>query len=103
MTYSEHGVIELHWKKLTDGKLVDIELEQRMLWLNMRHRKVLGSTGGEVDDLPLVTMQLLSLYSRFFEDTILGEKDELQIWEELLDAALDEEFERRSYGEEPRL
>lgn len=103
VTYSEHGSIEMRWKALTDGKLVEIDLERRTLWLNVRHRKALGSTAGEADDLPLIKMLLLLLYSRFFEGAMLGarEKDELLVWEELIDAALDEELERRSYGEEP--
>lgn len=102
VTFSEHGPIELRWKSLDGGRLVEIDLERRTLWLNVRHRKELGAVSGEADDLPLIKMLLLLLYSRFFEGAILGvrEKAELRVWEELIDAALDEELERRSYGED---
>lgn len=103
VTYSEHGPIEIRWKAMRGGTFVDIDLEKRTLWLNAMHRRALGANAGEVDDLPLIKTLLLLLYSRFFEGAMLGarEKDELQAWGELINAALDEELERRAYGEEP--
>lgn len=103
VVFSEHGPIEIRWKSMRGGTFVDVDLERRTLWLNSQHRRSLGSEAGEADDLPLFKMLLLLLYSRFFEGAMLGarEKDELQVWQELIDAALDEELEHRSYGGEP--
>ncbi|MFC7765762.1 hypothetical protein [Leucobacter soli] len=101
---SEHGPVEMRWKSLAGGRLVEVDLERRTLWLNTRHRRALGAVTGDADDLPLLKMLLLLIYSRYFEGSMLGakEKNELQAWEELINEALDEELERRSYGEEPR-
>ncbi|UBH05866.1 ATPase [Leucobacter sp. Psy1] len=103
VVFSEHGPIEIRWKLMRGGTFVEVDLEHRTLWLNTQHRRALGALAGEADDLPLFKMLLLLLYSRFFEGAMLGarEKNELQVWQELIDAALDEELERRSYGEEP--
>lgn len=72
---------------------------------NTRHRRALGAVTGMAEDLPLLKMLLLPDCSKCFEGSVLGarEKDELQVWEELSNEAIEEELERRSYGEEPRV
>lgn len=95
--FSEHGSIEIRWRSSVDDALVEVDLPRRTLWINSRYRRVLGADTGEADDAPVVKTLLLLLYSRFFEGAVLGwrEKAELQVWNELIHAAIDEELERR--------
>jgi hypothetical protein len=102
VTSPEQGPIEIRWRTMRDGSLTRVDLEKRTLWLNSTYRAYLGASTGEADDAPFVKMLLLLVYSKYFEGEMLGakEKDELRAWDELLHDALDEELERRSYGEE---
>lgn len=102
VTPAVQGTIEIRWRTLRTGTVVEVDLDDRTLWINTRYRPILGTDTGEANDAPVVKTLLLLLYSRFFEGAMLGarEREELQAFNELLLAAVDDEEHRRSRTEQ---
>ena len=92
--------LDIRWRRLPNASLVDVDLERRTLWLNDLYRSALSGSS-RPDDTPLLKTLLLLLYSRFFEGSYLGDRErrELEAWNSIIRAALDEELERRGLRE----
>ena len=98
--FAEADPVDIRWRRLPGTSLVDVDVEQRTLWLNDLYRPVLSGSS-HPEDAPLLKTLLLLLHSHLFEGFYLGErgKRELRAWDSIIRAALDEELERRTAEE----
>jgi len=83
-------LIEIRWGVIEDDTFFDVDLGNRILWLNKDYRKVLlGGKRGGLNDAPLLKSMLYLLAGRVFEGEYLGrrERDNLEIWQAVLTAA----------------
>ncbi|WP_017177795.1 ATP-binding protein [Actinomyces timonensis] len=92
--------IRIRWSRMPEGRLIDVDIEQRVLKLNERHRR-LFSASTDPQDAPLLKTLVYLIYSRFFEGSFLGarEKREIEAFERIIDAALSDELRRRTEEE----
>ena len=87
--------IDFRWDRVEDGALFAIDRQQRTVWLNRDYRRaVLGDKDGSLNDAPLVKTLLYLLVENLFHGQHLGarDKDNLELWSELLTRAADEEL-----------
>jgi hypothetical protein len=87
--------IDFRWDRVEDGALFAIDRQQRTVWLNRDYRRaVLGDKDGSLNDSPLVKTLLYLLVENLFHGQHLGarDKDNLELWSELLTRAADEEM-----------
>ena len=71
-----------------------VDREDRILWLNQRYRKALaGGRSGSLNDLPVIKALLFLLTENIFAGQNLGprDKDNLEVWQQILIAAAREE------------
>lgn len=82
--------LRIRWKPLSDEDFLDVDRPNRTLWLNARYRPAVlsGKTGG-VNDAPLVKALLFLIFEDLFRGQAMGAKDKenLQVWNEILTAA----------------
>jgi hypothetical protein len=82
--------LRIRWGTLPDGDFVEVDRDDRTLWLNSRYREAVlkGSRGG-VNDAPLVKALLFLLFEDIFRGTFYGpkDKDNVALWQEVLSAA----------------
>lgn len=93
--------IRIRWERLPEGRLVEPDLERRVLKINNHYRDIFSASAGP-EDAPLLKSLVYLLYSRFFEGAFLGsrEKREIEAYERIINAALADEFRRRGLNEE---
>ncbi|MBE6482583.1 MAG: ATP-binding protein [Actinomyces ruminicola] len=99
--FAEADPIAIRWERMPAGRLVEADIERRVLRLNDRYRHVF-STSTDPEDAPLLKTLVYMLYSRFFEGSFLGarEKREVAAYERIINAALTDELLRRGAEED---
>ncbi len=99
--FAETAPIRIRWERMPVGRLVETDIERRVLKLNDRYRRVF-STSTHPEDAPLLKTLMYLLYSRFFEGSFLGarEKREIEAYGRIIEAALSDELRRRGAEEE---
>lgn len=97
--FAEADPIRTRWGRMPFDRLIEVDMERRILRLNDRYRRVF-SASSDPEDAPLFKTLVYLLYSRFFEGSFLGsrEKREIAAYERIIMAALIDELRRR--GEE---
>lgn len=86
--------LDIRWTRLPGEDFFAIDREKRVLWLNQRYRKALaGGRSGSLNDLPVVKALLFLLTENVFAGQNLGprDKDNIDVWQEILVAAAREE------------
>jgi hypothetical protein len=82
--------MEIRWRQLEGDEFFEVDRAGSTLWLNTLYRKTLlaGRRGG-LNDLPVVKALLYLLIEDIFRGTAYGprDKDNVQIWQEVLTAA----------------
>ena len=81
--------IDVRWKRMLSDDFFEIDRDNRTLWLNIKYR---GKTAGErhsVNDAPLLKALLYLLIEDVFKGEFLGarDKDNIELWQEILTAA----------------
>lgn len=88
--------IEIRWTRLPEDDFVEIDRDQRILWLNSKYRPAIlkGSHGG-MNDVPLIKTLLFLLYEDIFRGTAFGarDKDNAAMWQQILTAAAQAEYD----------
>ncbi len=86
--------IDLRWRGLPEDVFFDIDRERNTIWLNSRYRRVVAGDG-HLNDAPLVKTLLFLLVETLFHGSWWGPKDRdnLELWQTLLTAAVKEEGE----------
>lgn len=99
--FADADPIGIRWERMPTGRLVEPDIERRILRLNDRYRHVFSTSTGP-EDAPLFKTLVYLLYSRFFEGSFLGarEKREIAAYERIIMAALTDELRRRGTEEE---
>ena len=88
--------ISIRWAPLGTEEFFCVEREESTLWLNKRYRSALaGGRAGSLNDLPVVKTLLYLLMEEVFAGQNLGprDKDNLDLWQELLTRAAKAEFD----------
>jgi hypothetical protein len=89
----EDAPVDLRWKRFDaeNDDFFELDRTQRTLWLNERYRAVvLGGRRGGLNDAPLVKALLYLLMEETFQGEWLGskDKDNLELWQEILTTAV---------------
>jgi len=81
--------IDVRWKRMYCNDFFEIDRDNRTLWLNIKYR---GEATGErhsINDAPLLKALLYLLMEDVFKGEFLGsrDKDNIELWQEILTAA----------------
>jgi hypothetical protein len=81
--------IDVRWKRMYSNDFFEIDRDNRTLWLNIKYR---GEATGErhsINDAPLLKALLYLLMEDVFKGEFLGsrDKDNIELWQEILTAA----------------
>jgi len=86
--------LDIRWTHLPGDDFFAIDRDERVLWLNRRYRSVLtGGRKGSLNDTPVIKALLFLLTENVFTGEYLGprDKDNIEVWQEILVAAAREE------------
>lgn len=87
--------IRIRWRNDSSADFVYIDRHAQTIWLNSRYRSaILKGTRGGVNDAPLLKALLYLLYEDIFQGASFGprDKDNVNLWREILNAAAFEEL-----------
>ncbi len=82
--------IHIRWYDFEDDTFLEVDLEERTIWLNRQYRSaVTGDRGTSLNDAPLLKAALYLLLNDLFSGEFLGarEKDDVKLWGAVLAAA----------------
>jgi hypothetical protein len=82
--------IDIRWRQFDNGSFFEVDRDEHTLWLNKRYRKaLLGARYGSLNDLPVLKTLLYLLMENVFQGDRLGvrDKDNIELWQELLTTA----------------
>ena len=82
--------IHIRWYDFEDDTFLEVDLEERTIWLNRQYRSaVTGDRGTSLNDAPLLKAALYLLLNDLFSGDFLGakEKDDVKLWGTVLAAA----------------
>ncbi len=88
--------VDLRWGKLAHDVFFDVDRESSTIWLNSRYRRVIaGEDHAGLNDAALVKTMLFLLVETLFHGSYLGpkDKDNLELWQTLLTAAVKEQLD----------
>jgi hypothetical protein len=87
------GPVEIRWKRLKDGKFMELDRDGRTVYLNKRYRSMFtgGITG--VSDAPLLKSLVFLLTQDHFTGQYWGprDRDQIDVWNSVLGAAVQTE------------
>ena len=86
--------LDIRWTRLPGDDFFAIDREESVLWLNQRYRSSLaGGRKGSLNDLPVIKALLFLLTENVFAGQNMGprDKDNIEVWQEILIAAAREE------------
>jgi hypothetical protein len=88
--------VEIRWRRLPDGEFLDVDFQERTVWLNARYRDLLVGYRGGLNDAPLLKALIYLLTRHVFEGEYLGsrDRDDIALWRVVLGAAVVEEEAR---------
>jgi hypothetical protein len=82
--------MSIRWAPLGPTEFFVVDRDESVLWLNKRYRAALsGGRAGSLNDLPVVKVLLYLLFEEIFAGQNIGprDRDNLELWQELLTAA----------------
>jgi hypothetical protein len=88
--------VDIRWRTLPADQVFDVDVDGRVLTLNLRHRQVLvGHRSLDPDDAPVLKVLFHLLLGGHFAGFYLGDRDKREIaaWQALLLAAVDAQSE----------
>jgi hypothetical protein len=89
--------LRLQWRKMRDDEFLDVDFNDRTLWLNSRYRHLFAPERGSLNDAPVLKALLYLLTHHVFEGRHLGirDKDDIELWKSVLGAAAETESKLR--------
>jgi hypothetical protein len=81
---------DIRWKPIPGDMFLEIDRENRVLWLNKRYRLTLTGDGrGSLNDAPVLKTLLYLLTQDIFKGSYLGprDKDSIDLWQQVLTTA----------------
>lgn len=91
-----YGPIDFRWTMFHDDRFFEVDRESDTVWLNDRYRTATtGSRHGSFNDAPLVKVLIFLLVENLFHGSYWGPKDRdnVELWQSLLTAAVREQLE----------
>jgi hypothetical protein len=82
--------IDIRWAQLVDESFIEFDHSQRTIKLNARYRAaILGNRSGSLNDAPTLKALIYLLGQEVFEGEYFGarDKDNIDLWTEILTAA----------------
>jgi hypothetical protein len=81
--------IDMRWVRMLGGDFFEIDRDNRTLWLNSKYRGKVTGERHSVNDAPLLKALLYLLIEDVFKGEFLGvrDKDNIELWQEILTAA----------------
>lgn len=82
--------LNIQWRRMSADDFFEVDRETNTLWLNQLYRRaLLGGRHGGLNDLPVLKTLLYLLTQDLFQGAHLGsrDKDNLQLWQEILTTA----------------
>jgi Histidine kinase-, DNA gyrase B-, and HSP90-like ATPase len=92
--FNDDEPLSIRWAPLGGTEFFSIDREDSVLWLNKRYRAALsGGRAGSLNDLPVLKILLYLLFEEIFAGRNIGprDRDNLDLWQELLTAAAEAE------------
>ncbi|MEV4293935.1 ATP-binding protein [Microbispora rosea] len=89
-THENDQPLDIRWKRLNSDEFFEVDREHRTLWLHEAYRSaLLGNRRGGLNDVPVVKALLYLLTEEIFQGERIGPKDRdnLELWQEILTAA----------------
>ncbi|WP_424183987.1 ATP-binding protein [Actinokineospora sp. G85] len=86
--------IDIRWDTFVDDSFFRVDRDTQTLWLNNRYRKMLlGGKNSGLNDLPLLKSLIYLLVENVFRGSHLGprDKDNIELWQTILTAAVQAE------------
>jgi hypothetical protein len=97
------GPVSIRWRRLPGDSFFDIDFDERTVWLNNLYRRSLVSEGaGGLNDAPVIKALVYLLTRDVFMGQYLGskDKDNIALWQAVLNAAAQEEWSRLEQARE---
>lgn len=95
--------IEIRWRRIPRDRFLELDPDERVIYLNQRYRQMLtgGKTG--LSDAPLLKTLVFLLTEKVFEGHHWGprDKDLVDMWNAVLGAAVQTEYVYRQNGRQP--
>jgi hypothetical protein len=88
--WPDEDPFDIRWKPIPGETFLEVDRQQRTLWLNKRYRLLLtGDDYGSLNDAPLLKGLLYLLVQEVFRGSYLGprDKDFIELWQQVLTAA----------------
>jgi hypothetical protein len=88
--------VDLRWRDLGSDVFFDIDRDGSTVWLNSRYRRIVAGDGhANFNDAALVKTLLFLLVENLFHGSYWGpkDKDNLELWQTLLTAAVKADLE----------
>lgn len=92
--WDDQDSVSIRWKRLESPSFFDIDRDDRIILLNERYRRILlGDRRGGLNDAPLIKTLMFLLMEDIFRGERHGsrDKDNVELWRELLTAAIEAE------------
>lgn len=89
--YPNFESIDIRWRTLADKRVFNIDLNHRVLELNLRYREVIaGGRSRSSEDVPMFKVLMHLLMEKYFAGSHLGDRDkrEINAWQMILLAAV---------------
>ena len=101
LTFIHGQGVDIKWRNLRADDFFEVDLEQMTLWLNAKHRGLFAPAGGSLNDAPVLKTLLFLLTHHLFEGQHLGarDKDQIVLWQSILEAAVRAEENRKGESE----
>ena len=88
--WPDEDPFDIRWKPLSGDIFLDVDRENRILWLNKRYRLILtGDDRGSLNDAPVLKSLLYLLTQDVFKGSYLGprDRDSIDLWQQVLTIA----------------
>lgn len=85
--------INVRWTRIFGDEFFEIDRDTRTIWLNIKYRSTASGERHSVNDAPLLKALLYLLMEDVFKGEYLGarDKDNIELWQEILIAAAESE------------
>lgn len=89
--------IEIRWRQLRSGKFMELDRKARVVKINSRYRDIFTGGGNGLSDAPVLKTLVYLLTEDLFSGDRWGprDKDQIELWTTVLDAAIETEVEYR--------
>jgi histidine kinase/DNA gyrase B/HSP90-like ATPase len=85
--------IDIRWKRFSGGEFFEIDRDARTIWINAKYRNMTSLERRSVNDAPLLKSLLYLLMEDVFKGEYFGprDKDNIELWQEILTVAANSE------------